>query len=232
MFNSKCKYCGESKQVCEEQQRAEGQAYVTKVAPIVATANGVDLTSYTSDFGPGGVMDYLRKAAGGDLVDGAAGKGLIGVKRSSDDIGNARDVLGTKGVVCRTDKKPNSWWRIDFKKHQVRGIQRYSLRHGYSDSYGSLRHWRLEGSADGGASWVAIDVRGKEGGNKDEGDKSLDGGFATHTWEVNNGGGQEQQQQQQWFDSLRILQTGKNSDGDDYLMLSGWEVYGTLRERQ
>ena len=74
---------------------------------------------------------------------------------------------------------------------------------------------------------MAIDVRGKEGGNKDEGDKSLDGGYATHTWEVNNGGGQ-----QQWFDSLRILQTGKDSSGDDTLNLSGWEVYGTLRERQ
>ena len=71
---------------------------------------------------------------------------------------------------------------------------------------------------------------GQGGGNEDEGDKSLDGGFATHTWEVNNGGGQEQQQQ--WFDSLRILQTGFNKGGEDYLPLSGWEVYGTLRERQ
>ena len=63
------------------------------------------------------------------------------------------------------------------------------------------------------------------------GDTSLHGrGFATHTWEVDNSGGQEQQQQ--WFDSLRILQTGKTSTGSDYLNLSGWEVYGTLRERQ
>ena len=55
---------------------------------------------------------------------------------------------------------------------------------------------------------------------------------------VNNGGGQEQQQQQ-WFDSLRILPTGTNSNGyctnlnrygSDSLVLSGWEVYGTLRE--
>ena len=155
---------------------------------------------------------------------------LVGVARSSDWYGTARDVLGTKGVNCITKSKPNSWWRIDFKKHQVRGIQRYSLRHGNDESGGRLRHWRLEGSADGGASWVAIDVRGKEGGNKDEGDQSLNGGYATHTWEVNNGGGQEQQQQ--WFDSLRILQTGKNSEGGDNLMLSGWEGYGTLRERQ
>ena len=190
-----------------------------------AAWNGGDLTSYTSDFGPGGVMDYLRKAAGGDLVDGAAGEGLVGVARSSDCDGKARDVLGTEGVWCCTYREPNSWWRIDFKKHQVRGIQRYSLRHGWGVNWGSLRHWRLEGSADGGASWVAIDVRGKEGGNKDEGDKSLNGdGYATHTWEVNNGGGQ----QQQWFDSLRILQTGKNSSGTNHLLCAGIELYGKL----
>ena len=59
------------------------------------------------------------------------------------------------------------------------------------------------------------------------GDESLQGEYATHTWEVNRGAGLEGQ----WFDSLRIVQTGPNSSGCDDLMLSGFEVYGTLRER-
>ena len=112
------------------------------------------------DFSPGGAIDFLRKEAGGNLVE--SGKGLISVERSSNRWDNARNALGIKGVECSTwMNEPNSWWRFDLKRHQVRGdIQRYTLRHGFNVSHFSLRRWRLEGSAEGGkdGSWLAIDI--------------------------------------------------------------------------
>ena len=112
------------------------RAAAHKAAVAVAWNDG-DLTAYSSDFGPGGVIDFLRIAAGGDLVD--YGEELVQVERSSDGFegGKARDALGTKGVRCFTKNEPNSWWRFDLKRHQVRGdIQRYTLRHGLSNSFG------------------------------------------------------------------------------------------------
>jgi hypothetical protein len=42
--------------------------------------------------------------------------------------------------------------------------------------------------------------------------------------------GGDEQQQEMWVDSLRIIQTGVNSDGRSHeLHLSGFEVYGVLR---
>ena len=175
-------------------------------------------TEPEGDFGPGGVIESMREEAGGDLVDG--GKDLVGVSRSSNWDGKARDVLGTEGVGCSTDNEPGSWWQIAFKRHQVRGIKRYALRHGLYDSDYFLRNWRLEGSSDGGESWSLI--------MEHNGDESLNGEYATHSWEVPQ---QEEEEEDKWFDAIRIIQTGTNSSGDHYLCLSGIELYATMRER-
>ena len=160
----------------------------------------------------------MQEEAGGDLVDG--GKDLVGVSRSGNGDGKARDVLGTEGVICGTENEPGSWWQIAFKRHQVRGIKRYALRHGYDYSGGSLRNWRLEGSSDGGESWSLI--------MEHNGDESLNGEYATHSWEVPQ---QQEEEEDKWFDAIRIIQTGENSDGNHSLFLSGIELYATMRER-
>ena len=177
-------------------------------------------TEPEADFGPGGVIESMREEAGGDLVDG--GKDLVGVSRSSNGGGKARDVLGTEGVRCSTKNKPEPWWQIAFKRHQVRGIKRYALRHGFFNSNYSLRNWRLEGSSDGGESWSLI--------MEHNGDESLNGdGYATHSWEVPQQ--QQEEEEDKWFDAIRIIQTGKNSYGNHNLCLSGIELYATMRER-
>ena len=80
-------------------------------------------------------------------------------------------------------------------------------------------------------SWVTIhDMPYDESlqdGNNNSPQGGSEEGYQTHTWEVGRGGGLDGL----WFDSLRILQTGANSSGVDDLNLSGFELYGTLRER-
>jgi len=172
------------------------------------------------DFGPGGILESMREEAGGDLVDG--GKDLVGVSRSSNGRGKARDVLGTEGVRCTTKDKRGSWWQIAFKRHQGRGIKRYALRHGLYDSDYFLRNWRLEGSSDGGESWSLI--------MEHNDDESLNRNVcATHSWEVPQQ--QQEEEEDKWFDAIRIIQTGTNSRGDHALFLSGIELYAMMRER-
>ena len=74
-----------------------------------------------------------------------------------------------------------------------------------------LRHWTLEGSNDG-AHWDLLATYAN--------DVSLDKKGATHTWQVDSRGRK--------FSMFRILQTGRNSNNNYYLALSGSEFYGEI----
>ena len=95
----------------------------------------------------------------------------------------------------------------------------YGLRHGFSDSRYSLRHWRLEASHTGRSDgeWVVLREHGE-----DDGDESLNGGFASASWPT------IPPQQPEFFRFFRVITTGKNSDGSDRLA-SGFEVWGLVR---
>ena len=90
----------------------------------------------------------------------------------------------------------------------------YCLRHGYFDGDDVLRNWRLEGSNDGSA-WSPLRVH-----NNDESLAAV--AFSTASWSVEGVA--------ESYQHFRILQTGKNSGGTDYLMCGGIELYGLLTE--
>lgn len=50
--------------------------------------------------------------------------------------------------------------------------------------------------------------------------------FAVHSWPIKLGGGDVQTR----WRMFRILQTGHNSSNHNFLMLSGFEIYGELFE--
>ena len=114
----------------------------------------------------------------------------------------------------RTDNKPGSWISIDLGASRALRLTHYALRHGRYFGYDLLRSWRLEGSNDPSSGWVTL----KE--HKD--DESLPAqGWCVGDWAVE---GIEQE-----YRHFRIIQTGKNSNGNDYLMCAGIELYGELR---
>ena len=97
---------------------------------------------------------------------------------------------------------------------------RYSLRHGSSDSICSLRHWRLEGSADG-ETWTTLSTHSDDGALGEKGPGEY-GGFKTASWELPG-------LARRFFRHFKIVQTGKNSFGVDHLCIAGFELYGGVR---
>ena len=91
----------------------------------------------------------------------------------------------------------------------------YTLRHYSSWDTEALRHWRLEGSADG-ERWTLL----REHVN----DESLNAKGKAVTWMIDvNAPGCARA-----YRMFRVTQTAENSNKHHYLACSGWELYGQL----
>ena len=78
--------------------------------------------------------------------------------------------------------------------------------------FGRVR-FRRGGRAGDGADWETLRTHTDDGALPDE-------GFATAGWAVEGGKGA--------FSQFRLLMTGPNSGGYNYLLCAGMELYGTL----
>ena len=181
-----------------------------------------------------GIVHYIGTDGGAAAAwTNPAEAGRMAVTRSSDYLGEASDAVGDRGTSCCThwNGRPGQWYLFDFRGHEVAAAW-YGLRHGFLDSYFSLRHWRLEASHTGRSDgeWVVLRVH--------DGDESLNGGYASASWELDAPRPQQSQQQQQqqqqpeFFRFFRVIMTGKNSNGGDSLFLSGFELWGWVRRNE
>jgi hypothetical protein len=59
-------------------------------------------------------------------------------------------------------------------------------------------------------------------------DTALDEKGATHTWRIKNSGGGDGHEYQRMYRMFRLIQTGRNSNNNYYLPVSGFEIYGEL----
>ena len=88
----------------------------------------------------------------------------------------------------------------------------YTVRHGNSAGY-ALRNWNLEGSNDG-VDWVVL--------RQHVNDTTLTvAEYSTATWDVNN-------PDRLAFSRFRIITTGFDSSGTQYLSMAGLELYGRV----
>jgi len=110
-----------------------------------------------------------------------------------------------------TKDVPASWVQLDFQNGISVVPTCYSVRHGGNFQADSLRTWDFQGSSDS-KNWTSI--------NKHVNDKSLNGNYASHTWEVKSN--------DRPMTSFRILQKGHNSSKRNFLVISGFELYGEL----
>ena len=112
-----------------------------------------------------------------------------------------------------TEDKPHSWISVDLGASRALRLTKYALRHGLRNGYGRLRHWSLQGSNDGSV-WATL--------KEHKGDQTLpDQGYCVGHWALEG--------IKQEYRHFRITQTGKNSNGYDYLCCAGLELYGELR---
>ena len=135
-------------------------------------------------------------------------KGIIEITASSDPNNNVYKLVDYGwGSHWSSNNEPDSFVKFDFKEQRV-CVHGYSLK---SDGkiWNLLLSWVLEASDDG-ETWDIIDER-----NSGE-----DCGFwIPNTMECNK-------PSDKYYRYVRLRQTGKNSNGSDYLCISEIELFG------
>ena len=155
-----------------------------------------------------GIIAKLTRDCGGNVHE----KGVVEVTASGccggtdNEPKNAVD-LGTN-TWFGSEGKANSWICYNFKKWRVAPAS-YSIR----SARGSFpRSWVFEVSNDG-EKWEVVDRR--------DNNSDLNAACVTRNFEISP-------RPSGSFRFVRLLQTGKNSAGDDEIWLSSFEVFGTL----
>jgi hypothetical protein len=96
----------------------------------------------------------------------------------------------------------------------MRCVTTDTLRHYSSYDVEALRNWRVDASTDG-VTWTTL--------REHVDDAALAAKGASHTWVLTSPACDE------FYTHFRVFMTGKNSNTNWYLALSGFELYGTLR---
>jgi hypothetical protein len=176
------------------------------------SANEADVCPFSSGSPMDGILTHLTAKHGGHLVDSgrlsitASGVGSVQVcpVRSLGTVGNQN--------VFFTPDAANSWVCYDFGDARI-SLTHYSIRNRCDYDGHHLRTWRLEGSVDG-LSWTELD---REENNERLSGKGTIASFAIAA------------RHRKAFRMIRLQQTGKNSSGNDHLMLAGVEFFGVAR---
>lgn len=136
----------------------------------------------------------------------------VSCSSSSKLVGNVENILIMSGnSAFQTKNLPNQWIKVFFKCGAVK-VSSYQIRsYNYdANQHHHLKSWVLEGSNDD-ISWVQIDEHID--------DDSLNGRLKVGTYHVNNNS---------VFRYIRLRQIGKTWANKDYLLLTGFELFGTV----
>jgi hypothetical protein len=158
----------------------------------------------------GGIIASLTHRYGGNVHD----RGIVTVSGTVYDgnSGNAaKNVLdlSTDSRFC-SKMEPNQWICYNFNDRRVRPTH-YSIN-SWSSHY--LRSWVLEGSIDN-SNWKELD--------RHEGDPVMNSNHPIRAFTV-------PVFQEVDYRFIRLRQTGKNTAGNDHLIVTGFEVFGYLIE--
>jgi hypothetical protein len=158
-----------------------------------------------------GIVAHLTKKCGGNVHDydvvTVTESGMVSLAypgKNTVDLGSPS--------CFQSPNLANQWICYDFKNMRIKPTH-YSVC-SYSSKANShhLKSWALETSEDG-SRWVEVDRR--------EDNYDLNGSNVTKTFQVRRG---------ENCRFVRLRQTGKNHCGFDIMMLSGFELFGTLEE--
>ncbi|KAJ4454387.1 putative E3 ubiquitin-protein ligase HECTD1 [Paratrimastix pyriformis] len=192
------------------------QLVVRPAAPVVEV-----LFLYNHNMDEQGLFYYIGTQGHTQPFRNPAKAGLITVSRSTDyydDNSKASDLTGRQPCASFTADQPNSWWKIDLGAERLFTPTRYTLRHSNLPAHVAcrLQSWHLEGSVDG-VRWRTLD----EYANEPNAIPARPDAMATFAVAPERA-----------FPArhFRVLMTGPSPSGYNYLMLSGLEMYGTLRQ--
>lgn len=167
--------------------------------------------AYTSDFDTNGVMYYLGSHGKTQAFSNPCMAGFVTVTCSdlANDSEPVSAAVGRETVRCVSKPVKNSWFCFELRNLTLCPTM-YTLRHYSSWDTECLRSWVLEGSLHG-VSWEPLVIHKNDG--------KLEGKGSSASWPISVDGR---------YRFFRIVQTGRNSNNNYYLPLSGFELYGTL----
>jgi hypothetical protein len=157
-----------------------------------------------------GLISYLTELCCGNVH----AKGLVAISCSSNSSNQCSDVVNYDwNNYWHTTNSPNGWIQFDFKDRLV-SLSHYALK---SDGEGSyhLLQWALQGSVDGN-SWTDLDRRNTQ---------ELNGKYVTKIFPCDQG---ESSSTPHFYRYIRLMSTGTNSYGNDYLLLGNFECFGWM----
>eukprot|EP00960_Hanusia_phi_P070531 767330-Hanusia_phi.AAC.5 len=171
---------------------------------------------YSRDFDKNGVIYFIGSNGCSKEWINPASHGLVFITSSDGrtlPYGKVEDILSRSSEAqnCHTKDRSSSWFVIDLGLNLIPSA--YTLRHACGYGRSALRAWQLQMSTDG-MNWATIKSHDNDQGMVEPG--------STYTWildapETVNG-----------WRYVRIMQTGRNAGGKNYLSLSGFEIYGTV----
>jgi hypothetical protein len=154
-----------------------------------------------------GLIHHLCSECDGNVHE----RGVVNITCSSRERSQCWQVVNYEwNDYFYTQNSPNSWIQFDFKDRLV-CLTHYALK---SDGhYGHLVEWTVSGSKDGN-SWTIVDYQKTQ---------ALNGRLLTKLFECG-----DKSSDSEFYRYFRLTQTGKNSSGTDYLLLSNIEFFGSI----
>jgi hypothetical protein len=153
-------------------------------------------------------LSFLTSECGGNVHE----RGVVNITSSSNEFSNKCHQVADQGWngFWYTNNVARSWIQFDFKESSV-CLMDYRLKSDGHDSH-HLLQWEIEGSEDGNG-WERIDTRNTQ---------DLNGNFITKTFKCTS-------PESRFYRYIRLVQTGKNLSGCNYLMRCNIEFFGRFR---
>eukprot|EP01120_Amphizonella_sp_Union-15-10_P010313 TRINITY_DN4110_c0_g1_i1.p1 TRINITY_DN4110_c0_g1~~TRINITY_DN4110_c0_g1_i1.p1 ORF type:complete len:282 (+),score=26.06 TRINITY_DN4110_c0_g1_i1:162-1007(+) len=156
-----------------------------------------------------GIIGWIATNCGQEEWQNPHKLGRVKVHSPTLSKGNWATLVDKESAEIWTQDMPNMWFSIDLRRLILPSA--YSLRHGGNWKADAIRTWDLQGSVDG-VNWVTL--------RRHTNDSSLNSPFAVHSWTL--------PETKEAYRHFRIFQTGRNSSNRNFLVISGFEFFGTL----
>jgi hypothetical protein len=156
-----------------------------------------------------GILSHLSGKCGGNVHE----RGIVNITSSSDGSNKPWEVTnhGCDSYWLSLNAA-NSWICFDFKENSI-CLKNYTLK---TDRWCltqiHLREWVIEGSNDN-STWTVLDKQNTE---------DLNGPSLVKTFGCSS-------ESSQFFRFVRLRQTGRNCCGNDHLLLTNIELFGSLQ---
>ena len=159
-----------------------------------------------------GILNHLRTKSNGKIENEVSiNASSIYDNSNNHQPFNVVSYENTFGELYSKDQ-PNNWFCFDFKEHRIIPTDYTIKSYHVEKNYRSPKSWAIEVSNDN-SSWEIID---------EQNDCSyLNGSLLTHTFHI-------QKQQNKKIRYIRMRSTGPCWNGQHYLNVGRFEIYGIL----